>query len=129
MSCAHESRCTGHCCRNFYLPDTLEGFKAERDRALCWLFGAPGGNLPHFPPMEVIRVAEMILSTDDPHLFNCRHHDATTGDCLNYENRPELCRDYPYFDRGGRCRKDGCTWEEARNPPINIRRPVSKATA
>lgn len=123
MSCEHSQRCTGHCCRNFHLPATIEEFKADRDRALCWLFGAPSKR-PRFDPVEVIRVAEMILATEDPFVFNCRHHDAATGDCRNYVNRPKLCSTYPFENTSGRCQREGCTFEEARNPPIQIRHPA-----
>lgn len=124
MSCAHESRCTGHCCRRFSLPLTIEEIQIENEKALIWVQAGRTGARPRFDPEEIQKVASMVIPTDDPYLFNCKHHNAETGDCMNYENRPELCRDYPY---GRACNFAACTWEEARNPPINIRRPMRKA--
>lgn len=31
-----------------------------------------------------------------------------TGDCMNYEDRPAMCSDYPY---GGKCVQKGCTYK------------------
>lgn len=28
--------------------------------------------------------------------FTCWHHDAATGDCRIYADRPRMCRDFPY---------------------------------
>ena len=32
--------------------------------------------------------------------YECRHFDRETRRCLNYENRPPLCRSYPWYDDG-----------------------------
>jgi Fe-S-cluster containining protein len=39
--------------------------------------------------------------------FTCKHL-SENGDCSIYENRPHLCRSYPYC-REGRCEFKGCT--------------------
>lgn len=30
--------------------------------------------------------------------FECRHFDALNRVCMNYENRPPICRGFPWFD-------------------------------
>ena len=44
-------------------------------------------------------------------LFTCRHLDELTGDCLIYESRPGMCRDYPYSRP---CGYPGCSWSRGR---------------
>lgn len=41
-------------------------------------------------------------------LFGCRHYDALAGNCTVYEQRPSMCRLFPY-DRGNGCAATGCT--------------------
>jgi hypothetical protein len=43
--------------------------------------------------------------------FTRKHHDPVTGDCMNYENRPRMCRNYPY---GKKCGYSGCAMTEAK---------------
>lgn len=115
------SRCTGHCCRRFTLPlspkelaDNLEAFKdgEVRDRN------------EHNIVQDIETIAEMVvplgMSADTPsgfkldkpvHWYGCKHQ-AANGDCLIYERRPALCRDYPY---GQPCTYAGCTWNEAKH--------------
>lgn len=134
MSCATHpnavtNRCSGHCCRRFHLPFSMAELKAERDSAMCWLFGAPMNQRGIYNPIEIIRVAAMVipLNSDGPPgaiplegwRYTCKHHNTETGDCMNYENRPKLCSEYPY---GQQCTFEGCTWEEARNPPVPVSR-------
>jgi Fe-S-cluster containining protein len=40
-------------------------------------------------------------------LYTCRHWDTETRLCTQYENRPALCRNYPYR---GSCNHEGCTY-------------------
>jgi len=32
-----------------------------------------------------------------PHFYRCHHFDDETRSCTNYENRPPMCRDYPFY--------------------------------
>lgn len=32
--------------------------------------------------------------------YDCKHYDAENKRCTNYENRPPICRDYPWYDGG-----------------------------
>jgi Fe-S-cluster containining protein len=45
------------------------------------------------------------------HLYTCRHFDDATRLCTIYEQRPEMCRDYPYACGGG-CEYE-CGYESA----------------
>lgn len=31
------------------------------------------------------------------HFYTCRHYDADNKRCMNYENRPPICRDFPWY--------------------------------
>jgi Fe-S-cluster containining protein len=42
------------------------------------------------------------------HWYSCVHYDEDSGDCTNHEDRPQLCRGYPY---GRACEEPECTWE------------------
>lgn len=48
-------------------------------------------------------------------IYTCKHFDMTTRNCTNYENRPTMCRDYPY-DR--KCDHKGCTYCDERKQII-----------
>ncbi len=41
-------------------------------------------------------------------LFTCRHWDTETRLCTVYDQRPDMCRDYPY--RGRSCARGGCEY-------------------
>lgn len=32
--------------------------------------------------------------------YECRHYDPDNRACLNYENRPEVCSEYPWYGEG-----------------------------
>lgn len=32
------------------------------------------------------------------HFYECRHYDPETRQCMNYDNRPDICSGYPWFD-------------------------------
>lgn len=53
--------------------------------------------------------------------YTCKHHNAETGNCDNYENRPRMCSSYPFYGNpGARCQYQDCTWEDGRNPTIPV---------
>lgn len=103
-------RCTGHCCRQFFLP-VRPGELAER---------AAEEN-----DSEIRTVARMAIPiaredwqelcvTDDCEaveaqggwMYTCKNFDTVAGNCTIYETRPNMCRDYPY---GRACRYRECT--------------------
>jgi Fe-S-cluster containining protein len=86
------ARCTGHCCSRFHIDS----------RMLDRLTG----------PAEKSRDEKFILDmlvflewTDAGARLTCRHFDGTN--CTRYEERPAMCRDYPY---GKQCEFKGCTF-------------------
>jgi Fe-S-cluster containining protein len=101
-------RCTGHCCRQFFLPFT----PAQLVKHALTRFVRP-----RFKPEEIAKVAAMAVylgdRSDGAHMYTCRHLNVITGDCMDYENRPDVCRDYPYEDVCMHAAK-GCTWDAAR---------------
>ncbi len=120
------TRCTGHCCKCFYLP--IEAIKKSME-VTCF-FEALGNYVPETE--EVKQIAEMVIPlgvmTDEECLekfgvcsivfhetgferFTCKHL-LENGDCGNYENRPEhMCGKYPY---GKGCNLAQCTMKETK---------------
>lgn len=140
------ARCTGHCCRAFFLPYSPE----EIHRAyLAWRDGKPvprsSLESPEIPNLiDIHLVASMVRhlgfgtrrdvaptapisptkgarnSAAQPgHFYTCVHLQPN-GDCGIYDIRPAMCRDYPY---GLPCRYLGCTFT---GPP---KAPATKSEA
>lgn len=134
MSCGgHLDRCSGHCCKRFFLPLTPEELKAEATREDL-------RTRIRFNPDEILKIYDMVIplkaavyyefSVDGEtrippgapgHYYTCRHHDAETGNCNNYEARPDVCRNFPFYNTNSPCRYKECTWEEAKRPPVQAR--------
>lgn len=102
-------RCTGHCCKRFPLPKSLDDI---RERAK-----------PDFQPTDDRKrledgevIAEMLIFLEEGtyssgercFFYTCKYLDPTSGDCLAYDTRPAMCRDYPY---GQPCQIKECTAE------------------
>lgn len=115
------SRCTGHCCKSFHLPISPEVFKEDYQRFLEWKKDPKNKPEPRYK--EIGKIYEMLVFqgkgkrefVDGQPVFKeggrgfyytCKHWNSETGDCMNYEHRPEMCRLYPY---GGVCDFPGCT--------------------
>lgn len=96
------NRCTGHCCKKFYLPmakvedikDIVQDAKYIRDMLIKLPLQTHGSDGEPTP-----------VEAQD-HYWTCKHFDETSGDCTAYESRPAMCKDYPY---GLPCRTKGCT--------------------
>lgn len=127
------SRCTGHCCRAFFLPYSPEEI---RRAYLAWRDGKPvlrsspeSPEIPNLIDIHIIApmvrhlgfgtrldVAPTSPITPTPeapnsiapsgHFYTCVHLQQN-GDCGIYDIRPTMCRDYPY---GLPCRYPGCTF-------------------
>lgn len=142
---SHEGRCTGHCCRSFNISisqETLDKMRAARSegRSVSVDFKSqyqgdldkvadmliPLGNFVVTPGGDRFRWSD----DGDSQWYTCKHHNRETGDCMNYENRPQLCREHPY---GRRCNYVDCTrievgreiyeWE---GPPADGGEPLLK---
>lgn len=103
------SRCTGHCCKRFYLPYDKAGLDLAAERDLK--------AFPEGPPNQIDVIATMVIPFEGPDIlrddsdaraffYTCKHHDEATGNCMNYENRPTMCSSYPYERE---CSYQGCT--------------------
>ena len=111
------SSCSGKCCSVFNYPaspDQLrqrsegrEGFWHDQDRFLADMLITLTADeaverarrFEVTPPegFDLVAWAEM------GQLYTCRHWDEETRLCTVYEDRPEMCREYPY---AGRCQHD-----------------------
>ncbi len=101
-------RCTGHCCKSFYLshgPETKD--------AWAWHFvdGAQITDMVIYlgrfskPPHEIARPELTEPPKGMRHFYTCRHLKPS-GDCAIYASRPSMCRGFPY---GHPCNYGGCS--------------------
>lgn len=108
------NRCTGHCCKDFYLPFAPIQLAHETKKL------AIGKSRYEAKDFEKISKMLIFLRTNHnkrraravggfEYRYTCKHFDRETGNCMNYENRPRMCSDYPY---GGKCTYRGCTLQE-----------------
>lgn len=79
------------------------------------------GSLANYQPEEIAKVSDMVIfkyasktckgnpNRKIDHIlyhYTCKHFDKKSGNCLNYEDRPDMCRMYP---NAGTCKYKGCT--------------------
>lgn len=128
-----ERRCSGHCCKAFILPwldheqialkrEEAAIHKNEELLAVLDMIIPLGDDPRQFPEAikKVVPTGNFDHLDNDygykPHYYTCKYHCNVTGDCLNYENRPKLCRDFPennysssFVRWNGACEFGGCT--------------------
>lgn len=94
-------RCTGRCCRGFYLGSygDLQRRAAAGDKEAVFILDMVG---PHPPEYR------------GP--FSCRHV-GENGDCAVYDQRPRMCRVYPQGEACGF--GDECEWDDARKGRVD----------
>lgn len=103
-------RCTGNCCRAFYVPPLAW------EKAAC---GDPEGLMvvgmirALLPGSFLEQLGRSLTGDEFGKFFTCTHL-GPDGDCGIYVTRPAMCSKYPY---GKRCNYPGCTWDEARALP------------
>lgn len=99
------SRCTGHCCKNFWLP------LSPMEVAFQGKLADHGKSRWNLEDMKKIRDMVVYLRPDKEkgHRYTCKHFDASTGNCTNYTNRPTMCANFPY---GKPCPYKKCTMTE-----------------
>lgn len=119
------STCTGKCCAVFNYPtppDELRARWAKRpttDRR-CYDDLLIASMLIELSPIDALARAEKFDITppegytletwaeNTPAMYTCRHWDEDTRLCGIYEDRPKMCRDYPYDNP---CQHDcNCTY-------------------
>ena len=111
------SKCAGSCCAVFYISKTAEEMKADADTIMDGAYIADmliplsGEETRDRVRRFGVGGSESNLAEDEyeGHRFTCRHWDEDTRLCTDYENRPEMCRDYPYHHE---CRH-GCDYTSA----------------
>lgn len=103
-------RCTGHCCRSFRLSNSIVNLRASSDRD-DRLVAAMVSIIGIVPMGDTLPTGEISVGGA---YFNCRMLD-TNGDCMIYDARPRMCRDYPH---DGICTRTGCTSEEGRDAHV-----------
>lgn len=117
-----KNACTGKCCSVFNYSVGLDVLKARTDDESKFL----ADMLIELTPDEAVARAERFEVTPPDGFdlrswaeaapsYTCRHWDEETMLCGVYEDRPRMCRDYPY---AGKCQHDcNCTFRA----PGNIR--------
>ena len=129
------NRCTGHCCRSFYLPYSPKELEAKYrlwQGSSATRFVKNGlkdnrGAVPEdiwliYPMVEYLGMKQpfkkvnpsndaLLGRSDRGHYYSCKHFDDKAKKCTIYEIRPRICRDYPY---GSKCEYEGCTWKKVR---------------
>jgi Fe-S-cluster containining protein len=111
--------CPGHCCAVLRLRDSLETLRAEDDPESQQIADMV---IPLTHRQAVARsrkfgstcVIKATPAGPNSGWYACRNWDEETRLCTIYEDRPSMCRDYPY-DR--ECRH-GCGY---RSPPEVVR--------
>lgn len=132
-----KDRCTGDCCREFWLPFSPDELRKAYE---VWKSSAGGRQLMHreseqdgshmkiFEDIELIFPMVAYLGRKKPpkgtnptvnelvngeqaygHYYRCKH--LAGADCTIYDHRPGMCRRYPY---GKKCNYLGCAWREVR---------------
>ncbi len=82
--------CDGRCCELFALSKTLKYLIANQTDI-------------HDGETIASMVTPQGRSNDGVWLFSCRNFDADSRKCRIYEQRPDMCRGYPYDGRCGFC--------------------------
>lgn len=96
--------CTGACCAAFYMKYTIRDFKRKADSIEDGAYIAD-----MVIPLTVEQARERaekfggtlrVLVRDKGHHYTCRHWDEKTRLCTAYEERPRMCREFPYDEKG-----------------------------
>lgn len=103
---AKRNSCQGFCCAAFNLPVSpsalarLSGRRfrdIEKIKDMVIPLGKHKGN----PVVEQANVGNSRV-----HFYTCKFFDGESRNCLDYENRPTMCRDFPYSLKT--CPYEGC---------------------
>ena len=82
--------CTGECCRCIALP--ISPAELEQNHATYM----DGGKL-------LMMLTAEFINTKGKWRYTCGSWDESTGRCRAYEQRPQMCRGYPYGEQCGYC--------------------------
>lgn len=130
-------RCTGHCCRFFTMGDPVSLTDHLKEKAVL-LDGEITSKEDEDARSNAKKLLDMLLyrgllkanpllrtpcsvKTENVdkywHFWTCKYvveHEDGTASCGNYENRPDMCKRFPY---GKECEFPGCTWDEWKPKP------------
>lgn len=116
-------RCTGHCCRSFYLGLPPEDVAAEQAKL------AAGGVSRYIGVEGVLEHIRFLEPAEGGGWYACGLV-TPEGNCSIYDRRPSMCSGYP---NGHECKTPGCTWLAVAELPaerlFGIRLPVNPETA
>lgn len=119
--------CPGHCCVAFYLPvphGRAEEIRDElRDGEVIADMVVPLSLAEANERLERFGADREYGPESEGHVYTCRHFDDETRLCTIYEQRPEMCRDYPYGHDGG------CEYECGYCAPVEVRGKWTLLTA
>lgn len=79
--------CSGRCCEYFQFGLSPEQIKQRAEIAA-------GGDYEKVASM-VIPLFAVHSSGDTTWFYTCKHFDKQTRKCMDYDNRPKMCRNYP----------------------------------
>lgn len=104
------SRCTGHCCEEFYIPLDVVARIRTRDPLIgdVEMLASMLRLARYAGPGDVMPSGEVVDDGQHAAIWTCIHFDRETRDCTVYDHRPKMCSDYPYERK---CRVIGCTFQ------------------
>ncbi len=91
-------QCGGVCCRAFYLSCSRERLTELATHAREILEAVPQADDEHTQwARDTLVVDAMLIPLDSEGVrYTCNHFDWVNGLCSIYEQRPQMCREYPY---------------------------------
>lgn len=97
--------CTGQCCDDFRFPRA----PADVETVLAVLDDYDWSEMPDVPFIANMLIFIEKRDGDGNYRYTCKHYDRASKKCLEYENRPGLCKGFPY---GRACTYCGYTEEK-----------------
>ena len=111
--------CPGHCCVAFYLStphDRIDDMADEfQDGEVIADMVIPLSVAEANERLERFESDREYMPKWEGHVYTCRHFDERTRLCTIYEERPQMCRDYPYGRAGG------CEYQCGFRVPVSTR--------
>src|SRR5690348_13091092 len=90
--------CGGKCCECF--PFSMRAERLGQLYLEAKTYDLSGDDPASKHWRDIITIAEMLIplhqESDEQPMYTCRHLDRSTGLCTIYEQRPKMCREYPY---------------------------------
>jgi Fe-S-cluster containining protein len=116
-ACSH--KCGGACCRSFPLNFT----PAKMGELYLAAIARRKEGATDRNTRDMITIGEMLIPLaeegDEDVLYTCRHFDDAAGLCTIYDERPQMCSDYPgYGNPEWKCQKCGFTQPPGDDAPV-----------